>query len=146
MAGTPSTLDLPFHPDLRLLAKRDRGVLRQADQAPSQTRCVRLRHRAPNRDQALHGGDQRRSKTFPVDKGSAQNSRRRHKGAPRVRFYPLADLSSSWPAGSLLRFALDDEQAGIGRSLTDGNGIAIGRAAIPTLCVFQAFETNNPYF
>ena len=43
VAGAPSALDLPLHADLVLLAERRRGLLRQADQAPPQTRRVSTR-------------------------------------------------------------------------------------------------------
>ena len=89
VAGPPSALDLPLHPDLRLLAQRRRGLLRQADQAPAQTRRVPLHRRTPGRHQPLPRRNQRRPTALPVDQGSRQNHRRRQKRAPSVRFYPL---------------------------------------------------------
>jgi hypothetical protein len=36
-----------------LIAQSCRGLLRQADEAPPQTRCISLYRRSPGRDQAL---------------------------------------------------------------------------------------------
>ena len=50
LAQPASALCVPLHPDLGLLAQRRRGLLRQADQAPPQTRRVLLDRRSPGRD------------------------------------------------------------------------------------------------
>jgi hypothetical protein len=46
LARPPPALHLPFHPHLRLLAERGRGLLRQALQAAPQARRVLLARRA----------------------------------------------------------------------------------------------------
>jgi hypothetical protein len=42
-----------FHPDVRLLGQRGRGVLRQTDQTATEVRCVPLHYRVAVRHQAL---------------------------------------------------------------------------------------------
>src|SRR5213595_908838 len=41
---------------------------------------------------------------------------------------------------SLAGLAFDNEQAGVGRTLPQWNGLAVGRRAIPALGIFQAVE------
>ena len=53
LARPPPALHLPLHPDLRLLAQRRRGLLRQALQAPAQARRLPLPRRPPGRHQPL---------------------------------------------------------------------------------------------
>jgi hypothetical protein len=43
MAGPPSPLDVPLHPDLRILAQCSRKLLRQAHPPSPQARCVPIR-------------------------------------------------------------------------------------------------------
>jgi len=50
---------LPLHPDLGLLAQCGRGLLRQIDQTPPQTRGLPLDCRSPGRHQPLPEGNQR---------------------------------------------------------------------------------------
>src|ERR1700716_2168187 len=45
MAGTASPLDLPLHPNFGILAQRCRGLLRQAHQEASETRCLPIGRR-----------------------------------------------------------------------------------------------------
>ena len=43
MAGPASPLPHPLHPDLGILVERGRGLLRQADEAPTKTRRLPTR-------------------------------------------------------------------------------------------------------
>src|SRR6185503_12362792 len=72
----------------------------------SPTRRVLFGRRTSDRDQSLPARDQLRPAALPVDKGSAQNYRRRQKRAPSVRFYPLAasaNAAGQPGAGSTIR-------------------------------------------
>ena len=53
LAGSASALRLPLHPDFLLLAQCRRGLLRQADPKPDQTRRVPVDRRPPGRHQPL---------------------------------------------------------------------------------------------
>ncbi len=59
MACAPSPLDVPLHPDIRLVAQRRRGLLRRPDQAAPQARRLPIRRRPPGRDQPLPRRSQR---------------------------------------------------------------------------------------
>jgi transposase len=58
VAAAASQMDLPFHPDIELLAQCRRGLLRQAHQAATQTRRFPLNRRPPGRHKPLHRGNQ----------------------------------------------------------------------------------------
>jgi len=53
LAGTASSLRLPFHPEIVLLAQCRRDFVLQADAAAAQTRCVPLDCRSSGRHQPL---------------------------------------------------------------------------------------------
>ena len=54
VARPASTLDLPLHPDLRILAQRCRKLLCQAHAPAPQTRCLPIRRRSEGCHQPLH--------------------------------------------------------------------------------------------
>ena len=72
-----------------LLAQCGRGLLRQAVEAPPETRPLPLRRRPPGRHQPLPRRDQRRTEALHMDRRPRQNHRRRQTRAPSVRFHPL---------------------------------------------------------
>jgi transposase len=90
MAGAPSALDFPFHPDLRLVAQRRRGVLRHLKQAPAQAWRLPFGRRSSGRHQPLPRRPQPSIQTLPMGRRSQQNHRRRQTRASNVRFDPLA--------------------------------------------------------
>src|ERR1700733_4610585 len=59
VARATSTLDIPLHADLRLVAERGRGLLCQTDQAAAPTRRVPFNRRASGRHQPLPARDPR---------------------------------------------------------------------------------------
>ena len=87
---TPSAMDLPFHPDIGLLAQRRRGLLRNphkakapsaASFAPSLTYKPRSTASSKSHNQPIEG--------LHLDRRSRQNHRRSQARAPRsVRFDP----------------------------------------------------------
>jgi transposase len=89
LARSPSAFHLPLHANLVLLAQRRRGVLRQAQPASAEARCLSFRRRSTGRYQPLRLRDQRRPKALHMDRQPRQNHRRRQKRAPSVRFNPL---------------------------------------------------------
>src|SRR6476620_11579064 len=90
LARPARALRLPLHANLMLLAQCGRGLLRQAVQAPLETRRLPLRRRPPARHQPLPRRDQRRTEALHMDRRPRQNHRRRQTRAPSVRFHPLA--------------------------------------------------------
>ncbi len=67
MAGAARALDLPLHPDLRLLAERGRDLLLGADPAPAPARGLPLDRRAAGGHQPLCRRAQRRSRPLRLD-------------------------------------------------------------------------------
>jgi transposase len=53
MARTQSAMDFPLHADVRFLAQRGRGLLRNPHEATAQARRLPVRHRPASRDQPL---------------------------------------------------------------------------------------------
>jgi hypothetical protein len=90
MARTPSAMDVPFHADIRFLAQRRRGLLRNPHKAKTQARRLSVRLRPPSRDQPLPRRAQSAVPALHMDSRSRQNHRRRQARAPSVRFDPLA--------------------------------------------------------
>ena len=90
VAGTPSPLDLSLHPDLVLLAERGRGLLRQTQSPPAQTRRVPLRRRPPASDQPLHRAPQSGAPTVHLERRPQSHHRRRQTWASNVTDNPLA--------------------------------------------------------
>jgi len=86
-----STLHLPLHANLGVVAQRRRGVLRQADQAAPEARCLPFACRLTGRHQTLPSRGQRPPQTLPMGQGPGQNHRRCQARAPSVRFAPLAN-------------------------------------------------------
>src|SRR6516165_10762186 len=70
LARPASSLCLPLHPDLGLLAQCGRELLRQIDQTPPQTRRLPLDRRSPGRHQPLPEGNQRSPQALRVDRRS----------------------------------------------------------------------------
>jgi hypothetical protein len=68
LARTASALRLPFHPNLGFLAQRGRGLLRQADPTPPQTRRVPVDRRSPGRHQPLSTRSQRAPNALRLDR------------------------------------------------------------------------------
>src|SRR5580698_3703174 len=92
MARTPSAMDVPFHPDIGLLAQRRRGLLRNPHKAKAQARRLSLRRRPTSRDQPLPRRAQSATAALHLDRRSRQNHRRSQARAPSVRFDPLAPV------------------------------------------------------
>jgi len=87
LARPARALRLPLHANLMLLAQCGRGLLRQAVQAPLETRRLPLRRRPPGRHQPLPRRDQRRTEALHMDRRPRQNHRRRQTRAPSVTGY-----------------------------------------------------------
>src|ERR1700722_16848116 len=92
MAGASSALDVPFYPNVSLVAQCRRRVLRHTDQATTQTRRVSIHHRTSSRYQAVPHRNKCRPTSLPLDQAPRQNHRCRQKRAPSVRFYPLGKV------------------------------------------------------
>ena len=90
VAGPAPALDLPLHAHLGLLAECRRGLLRQADQPPPQTRRVPFPGRPPGRHQPLPRRAQPEPQTVRLDRRSRRRHRRRQPWVPSVGFDPLA--------------------------------------------------------
>src|ERR1700722_3413712 len=84
-------MDVPFHTDIRFLAQRCRGLLRDPHEAKAQARRLPLRRRPASRDQSLPRSAQSAAQTLHMDRRSRQNHRRRQARAPSVRFDPLEE-------------------------------------------------------
>src|SRR4051794_38829083 len=89
LAGAAPPLDLPLHPDLGLVARRRRGLLRQADQATAQARRVRLARRVAGRDQSLPRRDQCRPQAVRLDRQAGAHPRKGPSWEASVRPDPL---------------------------------------------------------
>jgi hypothetical protein len=76
MARTSSAMDAPFHADVRVLAQRDRGLLRDPDKAHAQPRRLSIRRRPANRHQPLPRRPQSAIATLHLDRQPRQNHRR----------------------------------------------------------------------
>src|ERR1700758_3662588 len=85
-----STLRLPLHPDIVVVAQCRRGLLRQPRQETAQARRVPIPAGAQRCHPPLPRRNQRTPKALYLDQGSEQNYRRRQARAPSVRFDPLA--------------------------------------------------------
>ena len=77
LARPPSTLDLPLHPDLRIVAERGRDLLLGPDTPPPPARHLPLPGRAPGRHQPLPRRAQRQPKALRLDRYA-----RHHPGQP----------------------------------------------------------------
>ena len=77
-----SPLRLPLHADLRKLAQRRRGLLRQAHQPTAQTWRLPIRRRPPGRHQPLPRRNQRQPEALRLDRRSRQDHCRRQTPAP----------------------------------------------------------------
>ena len=84
LARPSSPLHLPLRANLLLLAQRRRRLLRQALQAPAQTRRLPLHRRPPGRHQPLRPRAQRRTQPLHLDRQPRQNHRRRQARASSV--------------------------------------------------------------
>src|ERR1700683_2343405 len=91
-------MDVPFHTDIRFLAQRCRGLLRDPHQAKAQARRLPLRRRPASRDQSLPRSAQSAAQALHMDRRSRQNHRRRQARAPSVRFDPLVydQIGRTW--------------------------------------------------
>ena len=89
LAGPPSALDVPLHPDLGVLAQRCRGVLCQAHPPPAQTRRLSFARRLAGRDQPLSGRTQPQHKAIHLDRRPRSHHRRRKPRVPSVKLDPL---------------------------------------------------------
>src|ERR1700693_203416 len=89
MARRPSAMDVPFYADVRILAQRRRGLLRNPDKAETEARRLSVRRRPASRDQPLPRRAQSAIAALHVDRRSRQNHRRRQARVPSVRFDPL---------------------------------------------------------
>src|SRR5260370_12238472 len=78
LAGAPSALDLPLHPDLGLLAQRGRELLLKDDAATHPPRRLPLDRRPAGRHQCLSPRAQCQPQTVRLDQ-----IRRRHSGQTR---------------------------------------------------------------
>ena len=98
MARPPSTMDVPFHANVRLVAQRRRGLLRHPDKAPTEARRLSIRHRPSSRHQPLPRRAQSAVPALHLDSRSRQDHRRRATRAPSVKFDPLGvDKSAFFP-------------------------------------------------
>src|SRR5258707_7789152 len=93
MAGPASSLAVPFHPDLRILAQCGRRLLLQAHAPSPQARRVPIRRRPASRYQPLRRRDKRRSQTLRLDRRPKARPRRCQTREANVRVTPLANGS-----------------------------------------------------
>jgi hypothetical protein len=84
-----STLHLPLHPDISLVAQCRRGLLRQPRKETAQTRRFPVPAGTQRCHPPLRRRHQRKPRALYLDQGSEQNHRRRQARAPSVRFDPL---------------------------------------------------------
>lgn len=89
MAGQASSMDVPLHTDLGILAQRRRRLLRQARAASIKARHLPVRCRLASSNQSLRRRTQRRTKALHMDCRSRQNHPGRQTRVPSVRFDPL---------------------------------------------------------
>jgi Homeodomain-like domain len=92
MAGATSTLGLPLHPNLGILAQRGRRVLRQAHAPAPQARCIPVRRRPATHHQPLRCRYQRRPQTLRLDGRSKAGPGCYQTREANVRVSPLAEL------------------------------------------------------
>ena len=95
MAGPASTLDIPLHTHLGVLAQSRRRLLRQAHQATPQAWRVPVCCRPAGRHQLLRHRDKLRSKTFRLDRQSQTHPRRCQTREEKVRVDPLFPTRAS---------------------------------------------------
>ena len=67
MAGAASSLGVPLHAHIGVLAQRRRRLLRHAHEAAIKTRRLRIGRRFASRHQSLRRRTQRRTETLQVD-------------------------------------------------------------------------------
>src|SRR6516165_8703825 len=90
MACPASSLDVPLHSNLGILAQCRRRLLRQAHKPTPQARHVHLHHRPQGRHPPLHRRGQLTSQTLHVDRRSQTRARRCQTREASVRVSPLA--------------------------------------------------------
>jgi DDE superfamily endonuclease len=88
LAGHPRWV-FHFHPDLMLVAERNRGLLRQTHPAPAQTRHLPFAGRSPGSDQPLHRAPQPGAPPVHLEGRSQGDHRRRQAWASNVGDNPL---------------------------------------------------------
>src|SRR5262252_10874271 len=102
MACPASSLDVPLHSNLGILAQCRRRLLRQAHKPTPQARHVHLHHPPQGRHPPLHRRGQLTSQTLHVDRRSQTRARRCQTREASVRVSPLVrPCSSSSPPLSL---------------------------------------------
>ena len=67
MAGPGSSLDLPLHAHIGVLAQRRRGLLRQAHEAAIEAPRLSIGGRLASSNQSLRHRTQRRTETLHMD-------------------------------------------------------------------------------
>ena len=79
-----------LHPDIKLVAERGGGFLRQTDPAAAKAWCFQLTDRSASRNQPVHRRAQRqRSQTLHLESRPRQNHRRTKQRVPNVGVNPL---------------------------------------------------------
>ena len=94
MADPASSLDVPLHSNLGVLAQRRRRLLRQAHKPTPQARRVHLRRRPQGRHQPLRRRNQLPPQTLRVDCRSQTRARRCQTREASVRVGPLGSRIS----------------------------------------------------